>query len=132
MTRQWTNIHDDGWALLSAEERHAASPSTFVIPSFEVRDALRRGDAAKLLFDIETRDGGVVIDRGVDRMWVVVTGRAGSLYSGVLISDPGRAEGLELRPGSELVFLPVHICAVERPPDEFLRERFGADFLSGE
>jgi len=35
----------------------------------------------------------------------------------VLISDPGIAEGLDLRPGKELVFRPEHICAIDRPPD---------------
>lgn len=57
MSRRLTNIHDDRWALVSAEARHAANPATFELPPLEARLALRRGDAAKWLFDI---------DRGVD------------------------------------------------------------------
>ena len=129
MTRRFTNIQDDHWALVSAESRHAESPDSFKIPPAEVRSALRKGDAAKLLFDIETREGGQVIDRGVDRMWVVVTAVEGPLYVGVLINDPGRAEELDLRPGRELVFGPEHVSAVDRPPDAFLVAQFGADFL---
>ena len=132
VTRRWTNLNDDGWALVSAEARRDASPATFEIPPIDVRRSLRRGDAAKLLFEIETREAGVVVDRGVDRMWVVVTGREDEFYVGVLTSDPGKAEGLGLRPGSELIFLPEHICAVDRPPDDFLVSWFGAEFLGDE
>jgi hypothetical protein len=127
--RRFTNIKDDGWALISAETRHAESSASFEIPPRDVRYSLRKGDAAKLLFDMETREGGIVIDRGVDRMWVIVIGREESLYVGTLISDPGVAKGLNLRPGDELVFRPEHVCAVDRPPDAFLVAEFGADFL---
>ena len=70
-------IEKNGWALVSAEERAAAAPATFIIPSRAVRESLSSGDAAKLLFDIETREGGRVIDRGVDRMWVIIKAKCG-------------------------------------------------------
>ena len=60
------SLHADGWALVSAEERHAAQPETFEIPPKDDREALVPGAAAKLLFHIETREAGRVIDRGVD------------------------------------------------------------------
>lgn len=127
--QRFTTIEQDGWALISAEARHLESPGTFEIPSAEARTALRRGDAAKLLFDIETREHGAVVDRGVDRMWVIVTAVDGPLYVGVLENDPGVADGLELRPGCEVLFRAEHICSIDRPPDDYLLARFGAGFL---
>jgi hypothetical protein len=123
------SIDIDGWTLQSAEERHAQNPGKFEIPSRTRRETLVPGDAAQLLFDIETRSGGQVVDRGVDRMWVVVKKRAGDLYVGVLDSDPGHAEGLTLRPGTELLFGPEHVVAIERPPDGYVLQRFGPDFF---
>jgi hypothetical protein len=90
------SLETDGWTLASAEDRHAANPETFLIPSLEARASLRPGDAAKLLFEIETWENGQVVDRGIDRMWVIVKSRAGDRYRGVLDNDPGHAEGLKL------------------------------------
>ena len=120
----------DGWALVSAETRHAAHPDTFPIPELEVRESLQPGDAAKLLFDIETREGGRAIDRGIDRMWVIVKARAGRRYIGVLDSDPGLSEGLNLRSGDEVEFGPEHVVSVERPPREYIVSKYGADFFA--
>ena len=124
-------IERDGWTLVSAEERHARSPETFVIPSRTERESLTAGDGVKLLFDIETRDVGNVIDRGVDRLWVIVKRKTGSLYVGVLDSDPRISEGLTLRPGTELLFGPEHVSAINRPPEGYILERFGPEFFDG-
>jgi hypothetical protein len=115
--------------LLSAEERHAISPETFSIPDRSERESLSPGDGAQLLFDIETKEGGRVVDRGVDRMWVIVRGRTGDVYSGVLDSDPGQAEGLSLRPGTEVNFRPEHVIAIERPPEGYVLEKYGQEFF---
>jgi len=61
-------IEENGWTLVSAEELHAAYPDTFQIPSRDKRTSLSAGDGVKLLFDIETKENGCVIDRGIDRM----------------------------------------------------------------
>jgi hypothetical protein len=90
-------IASHGWELISAEDRNAAYPETFQIPTRERRESLAPGDGAKLLFDIETREQGRVVDRGVDRMWVIVKTRTERGYIGVLDSDPGTAENLRLR-----------------------------------
>ncbi len=121
-------IEIDGWALISAEERNAEHPTTFVIPDRHAREGLRPGDAAKLLFDIETKENNEVVDRGVDRMWVIVTRCGDGLYHGVLESDPGAADGLDLRPGTLVTFGPEHIADIDRPPRDYLIERFGTDF----
>ena len=82
---------EDGWTLISAEDRHAAYPETFEIPSRHERESLSAGDGAKLLFDIETRKDGRVIDRGVDRLWVIVGGRAqATLAFSIVIQGPLR------------------------------------------
>jgi hypothetical protein len=128
---QRPSIERDGWALVSAEERHAAHPETFPIPPWEARVALAPGDAAKLLFDIATKELGRVIDRGVDRMWVIVKSRAGGGYLGVLDNDPGTAEGLLLRPGAEVLFGPEHVAAIGHPPRAYVLEKYGSDFFAG-
>jgi hypothetical protein len=99
-------IEKNGWALVSAEERAAAAPSTFQLPPLGLRRSLSPGDGAKLLFDIETRENGRVVDRGVDRMWVIVKARTEYGYIGVLDNDPGAAENLTLRERDPAAFGP--------------------------
>ena len=123
------SIEKDGWILVSAEQRNAAAPTTFEIPSRAARESLQPGDSAKLLFDIETRSGDCVVDRGVDRMWVIVKRREREGYVGVLDNDPGLAEGLLLRPGMEIVFGPEHVASIERPPAGYVLEKYGPDFF---
>lgn len=124
------SIAEDGWTLVSAEVRQNEHPESFRIPGRIERESLRTGDAAKLLFDIETRDAGHVVDRGVDRLWVIVKGRAGMHYVGVLDSDPGIAPGLTLRPGTEVVFGPEHIIDVDHPPQTYVIDKYGPDFFA--
>ena len=122
-------IGKDGWALISAEDRNAAHPQTFQIPAREKRESLALGDAAKLLFDIETREGARVIDRGVDRMWVIVKTRTDHGYIGVLDNDPGTAENLRLREGDTITFGPEHIAEIATPPREYVIKKYGASFF---
>jgi len=123
------SVEVDGWTLVSAEERHRSHPDTFKIPSREDREGLAPGQAAKLLFDIETRSDGRVIDRGVDRMWVIVKSRSQSGYIGVLDSDPGIAEGLRLQRGDEIAFRPEHVLQIDTPPRDYVLEHYGPRFF---
>ena len=127
---RFASIAEDGWTLVSAEVRHNEHPDSFRIPDRADRENLRAGDAATLLFDIETREAGEVIDRGVDRMWVIVKRRVGSQYIGVLDNDPGIADGLKLRPGTELLFGPEHIIDLAHPPRTYVIEKYGDDFFA--
>lgn len=129
MMQDFARIEIHGWALLSAEVREAQHPDTFRIPPRRERDALSPGDAAQLLFDIETKDGERVVDRGVDRMWVIVKRRGGNLYTGVLDSDPGCADGLSLREGVEVVFSAEHVVAISRPPEGYVLDKYGPAFF---
>jgi hypothetical protein len=124
------SIETDGWSLLSAEERHAAHPDTFLIPPRAAREALAPGTAAKLLFDIETKEAGRVIDRGVDRMWVIITGLVEGRYTGVLDSDPGSAGSVNLRQGDAISFGPEHIAQIDYPPAEYITRKYGSALFS--
>jgi uncharacterized protein YegJ (DUF2314 family) len=124
-----STIEDNGWVLASAEERAAAAPNTFLIPPRTMRESLSPGDGAKLLFDIETREGGRIIDRGVDRMWVVVKSRNAEGYFGVLDNDPGAAENLTLRQGDSVFFGPEHVADIGQPPRDYVVEKFGVSFF---
>ncbi len=110
-----------GWALLSAVERNEQYPDTFEIPSEKLRQNLAIGVAAKLLFDIETKENGVTMDRGVDRMWVIITQTSNGNYTGVLDSDPGYAKNLQLARGDQVSFHANHICGIAQPPNKLFR-----------
>lgn len=122
-------IAKDGWTLVSAEERAATYPEKFGIPPLAVRQSLPPGDAAKLLFDIETKENGCVIDRGIDRMWVIIKVRTESGYLGILDSDPGAAENLALHQGDQIAFGPQHVIDTGRPPHDYIIEKYGASFF---
>ena len=82
-----------------------------------------------MLFDIETREDGRIIDRGVDRMWVIVKHAGASQYIGVLDSDPGTADNLKLRPGDEVRFGAEHVVAIGNPPKTYVVEKYGQEFF---
>ncbi len=123
------NFKLDGWELISAEGLNASHPDTFQIPAREKRGSLAPGDAAKLLFDIETREEGRVVDRGVDRMWVIVKGRTEDGYIGVLDNDPGTAENLHLQEGDNITFGPEHIAEIGTPPRDYVMKKYGTSFF---
>jgi hypothetical protein len=125
-----SKIERDGWDLISAEDRNATHPETFQIPAREKRDDLGPGDGAKLLFDIQTTEEGRVVDRGVDRMWVIVKARSNGRYLGVLDSNPGAAENLCLREGDSITFGPEHVSEIDTPPREYVIKKYGASFFS--
>jgi hypothetical protein len=128
---RYPTIEENGWELVSAEERAAAAPDTFQIPPRAIRESLSPGDAAKLLFDIETREDGRVVDRGVDRMWVIVKAKTDEGYIGALDNNPGAAENLQLHERDLVVFGPEHVAGIGRPPHDYIVEKYGASFLEG-
>ena len=129
MSEAPATIENNGWRLISAEQRASEHPG-FTLPDRTRRESLVPGDAAKLLFDIETREDGRVIDRGVDRMWVLVKKRTESGYIGVLDSDPGCAENLDLMTGTEVEFGPEHVIDIDRPPRDYIEEKYGPTFFA--
>ena len=126
------SLKTDGWMLVSAEERHAANPATFQIPPRTDRETLVPGAAAKLLFHIETKEAGQVIDRGVDRMWVIVMAVTPEGYLGVLDNDPGQSEGLNLHEGDAILFGPEHVAAIDYPSKDYVVGKYGRSFFGNE
>ena len=130
-----TVIHDkptiekDGWVLESADERAAAAPDMFSIPTLMRRQSLQTGEAARLLFDIVTRSNGKVVDRGTDRMWVLVKSAEAGRYIGVLDNEPGASDNLNLHLGDLVAFGPEHICEVGSPPREYVVQKYGDAFF---
>ena len=121
-------IMENGWRLITATSRKKEFPDSFHLRSSERRKSLSRGEAAQLLFDIETRENGKIIDRGVDRMWVIVTEVLPNGYRGILDSDPGTAENLSLFRGDSIEFNADHICKIDQPPEEYLKREYCEHF----
>jgi hypothetical protein len=90
---------------------------------------LSPGDAAQLLFDIETKENGHIIDGGVDRMWVVIKTRTERGYVGILDSHPGAAENLTLHEGDQIAFGPERVIDIGRPSRNYIVEKYGASFF---
>jgi uncharacterized protein YegJ (DUF2314 family) len=90
---------------------------------------LSPGDGVKLLFDFETKENGRVIDRGVDRMWVIIKARAMGGYIGILDNDPGTAENLKLHEGDAILFGPEHITEINKPSREYVIKKYGPSFF---
>lgn len=122
-------LDDDGWTLRSAEASHRAHPQTFWIPPLDARRNLQRGNAARLVFDIETvddNDGGHVIQG--ERMWVIVLDRVGDLYIRILDNQPasvGPNDRAYLCFGAEIPFGPEHVVDIGEPPPEYVAWQLG-------
>jgi hypothetical protein len=125
-------IETDGWQLESAEARHAASPDTFLIPPRAQREGLRPGDGAKLLFQIASAET-TRVERGVERMWVIVRRRADGLYVGILDSTPTSTDPVtsSLARGCEVLFAPEHIADVSVPARAYVTAQWGEGFFDG-
>jgi len=70
------------------------------------------------------------VDRGVDRMWVVVKGRTEDGYIGAFDNNPGAAENLRLREGHHITFGPEHIAEIGTPPREYVMTNMEHRFLT--
>jgi len=115
------NRKDDFWELRSVEEAHRQHPDTFWIPPLEERQNLKRGQAVKLIFDIEfDNDGDVIV--ASERMWVTVAERIGSYYIGILNNQPASFEpsdDIYLCFGAEIPFAPEHIADIVDSLNEY-------------
>jgi hypothetical protein len=63
-------------------------------------------------------------------MWVIVKRAQEHGYLGVLDSDPGIAENLDLRRGDVIPFQALHICSISKPPREYVLATYGPDFFA--
>jgi hypothetical protein len=112
------SIKTDYWELRSAEKAHAKYGENFWIPSLEERQSLRRGQAARLIFDIEIDNEGVIEVMG-ERMWVIVKEKTSNTYIGILDNQPACLDfedAAYLCLGAEVPFLAEHIIDIDNPP----------------
>lgn len=122
-------LERDFWTLRSGEEAQREFPDTFWIPPLEERQRLRRGQAAKLMFEIETDldDGDVGVS--VERMWVLVRERHGDMYLGILDNQPATlnpGDDVYLCPGAEIPFQAEHVIGIDEPPVDAVEETLSA------
>ncbi|WNO09522.1 hypothetical protein [Teredinibacter sp. KSP-S5-2] len=124
------NMQTDFWELRSAEKCNTENPDSFFIPALEARKSLKVGDAAKLIFDIESQDeDGKVIVSG-ERMYVIVSEVVGDFYIGILDSQPATIEPNELfylEFGVEVPFTSEHIIDITRPPEDYVEWQLSQD-----
>jgi hypothetical protein len=129
-TVRLATIREDGWQLESAEARHAANPDTFWIPARDQRERLQSGDGAKLLFQIQSAAGSTGVERGVERLWVIVRRRVDGGYVGVLDSTPASTDAASsLARGCDVGFAPEHIADISAPPREYVIAHYGGGFF---
>jgi hypothetical protein len=113
-------IETDYWELRSAEASHAKYGDEFWIPPLEVRQTVKRGQAARLIFDIEVYNEGELEVVG-ERMWVIVKEKIGDTYIGVLDNQPACSDfedDVYLCLGAEVPFMAEHIIDIDTPPQE--------------
>jgi hypothetical protein len=114
------SIETDFWELRSAEESHAKYGDKFWIPALEERQSLKRGQAARLIFDIEVDNEGKIEVVG-ERMWVIVKEKIGDTYIGILDNQPACSafeDDVYLCLGAEVPFLAEYIIAIDMPPQD--------------
>jgi hypothetical protein len=115
-------LETDYWELRSGEVSHAENPDQFWIPPLEQRQSLKRGQAARLIFDIESEDeNGQPVLQG-ERMWVIVSEKCGEYYIGLLDNQPASfepADDVYLCFGAEIPFLSEHVIDIGDPPEEY-------------
>lgn len=119
---------EDDWQLRSGVESHLLHPDQFWIPEDSARKSLKVGDAAKLIFDIERKNGDGSTDMVGERIYVIVSDVVGDFYIGILDSqplcvDPG--DDFYLGFGVEVPFTHEHVIEIDRPPEEYIEWQLG-------
>src|SRR5262245_42489366 len=120
---RFPSLKEDYWELRSGEEAHRANPDKFWLPPLAERAALKKGQAAKLIFDQEgvEEDGSVVIMG--ERMWVIISEVHNDYYIGILDNSPALFEpaaNVYLCFGAEVPFRPEHVIDIADPPSEYV------------
>lgn len=123
------SLEKDHWQLRDGERCHAENPENFWIPKLSQRKSLRRGDAAKLIFDIECEDENEELIVQGERILVIVFEVIDHQYLGILDSQPisikKERDDLYLCFGAEIPFLPKHVIDIDRPPKDYIEWQLG-------
>lgn len=107
------NASGDGWTIANAEELLQREDGVYWIPDADIRNALRPGDHAKVVFRGHDQRLG---DECIERMWVQTAEGGVTGYRGVLDNKPACEFGLKL--GDEVRFGSENIVDVRRREDE--------------
>ncbi len=99
------------FTLDDGEVRHRENPDTFWIPPKAERETLVEGDLVKLVFNLT--DGEQT--QG-ERMWVLVTGKTASGYTGTIDNDPYSTD--RIKAGHAVAFEPRHVIDIYEDEDE--------------
>lgn len=91
------------YTLMDGEERNAAHPDTFEIPSLEDREGVLPGTTVKLGFEVKDKD------LAGERMWVEVTAVDGDQFTGTIANDPIVIDG---KYGDPVSFEPKNILSI--------------------
>lgn len=89
---------------------------------------MRRGQAARLIFDIEGENENGKLEIVGERMWVIVSERVEDTYIGILDNQPTRSnfeDNVYLRFGVEVPFRAEHIIDIEDPPQDYVNWQLG-------
>lgn len=124
-------IELDGYQLVSGTASNESSPDTFKVPDHERIAQISEGDFVKLNFLISLTKGADGAEG--ERMWIKVCEIRGPYLIGTLANAPLDSwdnEDAPLHYGSEVAFLPEHICDVELKGEVEERERVGNEILS--
>jgi len=118
----------DFWQLRSGEKSHEENPDSFWMPELEERKSLKIGDAAKLIFDIESEDEEGKVHVEGERIYVIVSEIIDDFYIGILDSQPATFEVTDetyLCFGAEIPFKAEHIIDIDRPPEDYIEWQLG-------
>jgi len=105
------NLQLVSWDLDDGEELHREAPATFWMPAEQRRQSLVKGDLVKLIFQMTVRDratGKETLE--AERMWVIVEGRDGDRYHGILDNDPYCTR--DLVSGAAVMFERRHVIQI--------------------
>lgn len=120
----------DFWQLRSGELSHREHPETFWIPPLEHRKSLKRGQSARLIFDIEGEDDDGNPEVQGERMWVTISEQIGDYYIGILENQPAcfdPREDFYLRMGAEIPFSAEHVIDIADPPADYVEWQLGQE-----
>jgi hypothetical protein len=122
------SLDRDFWQLRSAEKSKHEHPDTFWIPPLEQLTSLRRGQSARLIFEVEGQNEEGAVEVQGERMWVIIAERIGDIYIGILDNQPASiepAEGVYLCFGAEIPFMPEHVIDIGNPPVDYVDWQLG-------
>ena len=126
---QLATLERDFWQLRNGEDSHRQNPDTFWIPALEKRRALKVGDAAKIILEIECEDENGKVTIEGERGFVIVSEIVGDRYIGILDFQPACIEtgqdDVYLCFGAEIPFSHEHVIDIDRPPDDYIEWQLG-------